>query len=216
VSTPPNILAPLGLDRLIAGWAFASDGTGRWSDATGTRIVFAAPEMIRGLHHVIEREQGGAWRVTMQACGLACGRRVARDLETKLAAAGKPALATLPLEACLALLERTFAAHGLGSLTVDLAPAAEHGLVVARVEHSFWVEALPQPGGFVDAMLGGMLQGFFEHVTGQTLACEEIGCASHGAAHCTFVITAPEKIATITAHLGRESAESILAQLMRQ
>ena len=215
VPTSPDILVSLGLDHLIGEGGFARDAAGRWVDSSGARLAFAPPETIRGLHHVIERERAGAWRTTMKTCGHAGGRRIAHELEARLAAAAKPALAALPLAACLALLERTFAAQGIGRLQVDLGPAAEHGLVIARVEHSFFVEALPKAGGFVDATIAGMLQGFFEHVTGQTLACEEVGCAGHGAAHCAFVITAPEKLATVLPLVGRDNADTILAHLMR-
>ena len=213
MSTSSDILVSLGLDRVIADQPFRRDAQGRYIDAAGARVVFADAATMRGLQHVIERERPGAWRATMKACGHACGRRVAAHLDAQLAALRQPALSALPLEACLAFLERTFAVHGWGRLALDLTHAADHGLLVARVEHSFFVEAMPRVDGFVDAMLAGILHGFFEHVSGQTLGSEEIGCGRHGAAHCTFVVGPADVIATVNARVGRDSVDAIVAAL---
>ncbi len=110
-------------------------------------------------------------------------------------------------------MEHHFAAHGWGHLKLDLADAAEHGFVVARLKHSYFVETLTDVDDFVDPVLAGMLQGFFEHFSGQTLGCEEIACAGRGADQCTFVLTDPERLATITPLIGREGAEALLARL---
>jgi hypothetical protein len=133
VSTAPDLLASLGLGRIITAQPFRRDAQGRYIDAAGARIVFAAAETIRGLQHVLERERPGAWRTTMKSCGHAWGGRIATNLDAQLTAAHQPRLAALPLEACLALLERTFAVHGWGTLKLDVTHAAEHGLLVARV-----------------------------------------------------------------------------------
>jgi len=205
MAAPVSILQSLGLDRLLE------------HEATDARTVnplnFASTEMIRGFHHVIERERAGAWRSTMKAAGHATGRKFGATLDARLAARGQPALNALPLEACLSLLELHLADLGWGRLQIDLTDAAQHGLVVARLEHSVFVEALADVPDFVDALPAGMLQGFFEHISGQTLGCEEIACVRRGAACCTFVITAPERLARIMPVIGRENADTLLARL---
>jgi predicted hydrocarbon binding protein len=214
-----DLLSSLGLGPLINDGPYVRDTGGTLRDPTETRVVFAATETMSSLHAVIEGEQAGAWRIAMKATGGTCGRTIATDLETRLAAIGKPALSALPLEACLALLERHFALHGWGRLMVDLTHAADHGLVVARLEHSYFVETLTPANAFVDSMLAGILQGYFEHISGQALGCEEIACAGHrlpaggNPPHCTFVITAPERLAIITPLLGRETADALIARL---
>ncbi len=205
MAAPDSILHSLGLDRLLE------------PDPTATRVInplaFASAEMIRGLHHVIERERTGAWRSAMKAAGHATGRKFGASLDALLATRGQPALNALPLEACLALLELHLTNLGWGRLQIDLTDAAQYGLVVARLEHSVFVEALANVPDFVDALPAGMLQGFFEHISGQTLGCEEIGCVRRGAPCCTFVITAPEQLAGIMPVIGRENAETLLARL---
>jgi predicted hydrocarbon binding protein len=215
VTNVPNILSTLGLEGVIGDEPFARDDRDRFVDSSGARVVFAPAEAIQGLHRVIERERAGAWQPTMKACGQACGRQIAMNFDLKLAALGKPALAALPLEAAMALLERAFAAHGWGRLKLDLTYAGDHGVVVGRLNHSLFVETLPKADHFVDGMVGGILQGFFEYISGQTLGCEEIACGRRGAAECAFVIAPPEKLAAVRPQIGHETGEAILLHLTR-
>jgi len=213
VSHAPDILASLGLDHLIPAAPFVRDTQGRFADPLSSRVVFAPAAALAGLHHVIEHERAGAWAATMKTCGLACGLESAKNLDAQLARAGKPALAALPLEACLALLERLFAVQGWGRLGLELA-YADQGVLIAHLEKSPFVETLPEAEHFTDAMIAAVLRGFFEYLTGQTLDAEEIGCARRGAARCSFVITAPEKLATVAGRIGHDDADTIIARLV--
>ncbi len=205
MAAPANILISLDLDRLLR------DDVPR--DPAPGRMVFASAAMIRGFHHVIESERPGAWRTTMKAVGHTTGRQLGKDLDARLAIRAQPPLSGLPLEACLALLEEFFVELGWGLLKIDLTDAAEHSLVVARLQNSVFVEALPEIEQFVDALPAGLLHGFFEYITGLTLGCEEIACVRRGAAECTFAITAPEHLARVMPMIDRESAEALIARL---
>lgn len=208
-----NLLASLGIDPSIADEPFTRDAAGHLVDPSGSRVVLVAGETSRGFHQVMEAEHPGAWSEAMKVCGVSCGNKIAAGLDATLARQGKTALASLPLEACLSLLEHSFAAYGWGRLKIDLSAAADHGFVVASLEHSYNVEVLTDAGDFVDTMTAGVLQGFFTHISGTNLGCEEIACARRGASACTFVITAPERLATITAQIGKEPVETLLARL---
>jgi predicted hydrocarbon binding protein len=208
-----DVLKSLELDSLIAARPFERDATGLLVDSAGARVVLVSAETTRGFRHVLETEQPGAWSAALKAGGISTGAQIATGIDATLTAHGKPALAALPLEACLALLERHFAACGWGRLRVDLNDAEAHGFVVARLEHAFHVEALTNVDGFVDPMLAGVLQGFFSRISGQELGCEEIGCSSSGDPHCTFVITDPGRLASLRPNIGIENVETVLAHL---
>lgn len=111
------------------------------------------------------------------------------------------------------MIEHTFAVQGWRWLQLDLTDAADHGILSARLEHSVFVEALPDTTDAVDPFFAGILQGFFEHVSGQTLGYVELACAGRGAAQCLFVITAPDRLEPVKSFVGRESAEQVLARL---
>lgn len=213
MSSPADSSAA-GLDRLFDPQAFAVDlATGIATDPVGARVAYAPPEFTRALHLVLLREKSGVWHDTLSRTGRTCGLALAAHLDRESARLGQPALGELPLEACLVHLSRTFAAHGWGVLTLDLADAPEHGIVTAHLTHSYFAAALADVNDFVDAFPAGLLQGFFEHISGEPLGCLEIACVRRGAPHCTFVITAHERLAGLVPFLGRETADTLLARL---
>ena len=207
------ILSPLGLDRLIDARTLDRDLATGTLEHFNLRIVGAPPALLHSLRHVLQKESPDIWKNVLQTSGRASGQAIAQQLDSELTRAGKPALQALPLEACLRLIEQYLAAQGWGRVQLDLTHAAEHGLVIAQLEHSAFADALPKVDDFVDPLLAGVLAGFFEHISGQSLACAEIASVRRGAARGTFVITAPERIAAILPLVGRESAETIVARL---
>jgi len=211
---PDDPASASGLDHLFDPGAFSADpAAGIVTDPAGARVVYAAHEFTRAIHHVLLREKPGAWRDILSRTGRSCGRELAVSLDRESARLGQPALGELPLETSMAFLERTFTAHGWGALKVDLADAPEHGLVIAHLTHSYFAEILVDAYDFVDAYPAGLLQGFFEHISGEQLGCLEVACVRRGAPRCTFVITATERLDGVAPLLGRETAETIVARL---
>jgi len=188
-----------------------TDGIAKVPD--GSRVVFATAALHRALHTVLRAETPAAWTADLLACGVAVGRGFGVAVDRELAQRGQPALADQPLEICLALAERHFAAQGWGVLASDVSLAPEHGLVLARLQLSCVVAALGPGPDFADAMPAGFLQGFLEHVSGQPLGCLEIGCARVGAPHCTFVITSAERLEFAAGLIGKVSPDEIIQRL---
>lgn len=214
MSSPEEILSSLGIESLVAAAGFNPDpASGVVTDPAGARVAGAGPELLRSLQFVLEQERPGAWVATLKTSGFRCGRKIGESLDAALAALGKPALAAQPIEGCLVLIEHYFATHGWGRLTLDLSGAADHGIVLAHLEHSCFAAALSDPRVFADPLVAGLLQGFFEYISGQVLGCEEIACARRGAPHCVFVITAPERLGAVVSFIGYETADAILNRL---
>jgi len=210
---PFDSTAPLA-DRLFEGRGLAHDpSAGTTHGPDGTRVVHTATEFFQAAHLVLHASQPGVWEKLLQAGGVTAGKHFGHSLDRELARLGEPVLADQPLEVCLALAERHFASQGWGLLASDLSDAPEHGLVVARLRQSPFVEAIGATGRFADALPAGFLQGFLEHISAQPLGCMEIACASDGAPHCTFVITSAERLAPVAPLLGQTSPEDIIAQL---
>jgi predicted hydrocarbon binding protein len=214
MASSENMLVSLGLDPLLADRQFSRNlSTGILATHSGHRSVCCGPEMMRSLQLILGRERPGAWAATLKAAGHFCGKNFAANLDTSLGALGKPMLSGLPLDVCLVFIESFFAREGLGVLKLDLSPASEHGLIVARMQNSFFAEVTLEQGAFADAMPAGLLQGFFAHISGQGLGCDEIACVAQGAPQCTFVLTAPERLSAVHPLLGRAPAEAIIQQL---
>lgn len=213
MSSPEEILSALGLDHLIGNRPFRSDAAGALIDPLGVRVVCAPPEMMRSFRFIFERESPGAWSEVFRTSGRAAGEYLGQHLDRELARLGQPTLSALPLETCVILIERYFAVQGWGILKLDLSDAADHGLVIARLEHSSFAEALSDVNGLVDPLAAGLLQGFIEYISGQSLGCEEIACVRTGAPRCTFVITAQERLDPVIPLVGRQTAEEIITRL---
>jgi uncharacterized protein len=213
MATADPILSPLGLDRFIDERGLNRDPLAGTLEQSGGRVVAAPSEFLRGLRFVLNQENAGTWTLIAKSAGVATGKALGAQLDAALGRAQKPALSALPLDACLALLERELAAEGWGRVQLDLSAAADHGIVVARAQHSPFVEALPDMNDFVDPLLAGVLAGFFQHISGEPLSCDEVACARRGASECVFVITAEERLAPVRSLYGRESAEALIARL---
>jgi predicted hydrocarbon binding protein len=214
VATADETLLSLGLDPLLADRQFLRNvSTGILATHSGHRSVCADAALMGSLQSILNRERAGSWITAVKAMGHFCGKNFAVSLDARLAALGKPMLSALPLEVCLIFVESYFATRGLGHLKLDLGHAAEHGVVIARLENSFFAEATTERPGRADAMPAGLLQGFFEHISGQGLGCEEISCVAHGEKHCTFALTAPERLAAVLPFVTAESAEAIIKRL---
>lgn len=212
--SPDATPLPPPLDRLFEGRSFGHDAAaGTAENPAGERIVLTAPNFMRSLHLVLQAEKPGAWAAACANNGLGIGKQIGVSLDAELARLGEPAVAELPLETSLAFIERYFASHGWGLLKFDLTDAAEHGIVIGRLSHSYFVGVLSDVDDFVDPLPAGMLRGFFEYISGQELGCVEIACARRGAPVCTFAITAPERLASIASLRGTATAEAIIAQL---
>lgn len=210
--TPEKIIAALNLESAAAAPAFASHPkAGTLLNALGRRAASLPESLVRSLRFVLEKQRAGTWAATMQKSGTASGKELAAALDDRLRESQAPELAALPFAASLDLLARLFGLHAWGVLTFDLSSVDSHGLVVAHVERDYIAGALGENGGVSDPFVAGVLQGFFEHLTGQALMCAELTCTD--AARCTFAVTTPDRLAPVQSLIGREPAESILARL---
>lgn len=176
------------------------------TDSSGTRVTGAALDFPRSLRYVFERERPGSWAAIMKSTGRAGGRQLAMR---GMAGTGSAP----PLGRCLEELRSHFLEYGWGLLSFDVSAAAEHGVVVAHLASSYFSDpdasdlapAMPLPAGF--------LLGYFEQVTDQPLAAEEIGIAAGPERATAILISTSEQVARIAPFIGRESAEAILARL---
>lgn len=186
--------------------------TGRGDGASRT-LVGATADMLRSLQFVLEKERPGSWTAVLKATGRSCGLRLASENDAELVGAGRPALAAQPLAAALQPLESCFREYGWGVLAIDASGADDFGLIVGSLTGSVFAELLDDSATFADPLPAGMLQGYVEHMTGQTLACDEIACGHGSTESCVFALSTPDRIAVVAPFIGRESGPQIIARL---
>ena len=155
--------------------------TSAWNLRQGTvrspedrRIVFLSTDMVRGIRQALEWETGEATELILRTCGRRWGGRTARALEATVEErTGKPP-GELSLDAYLTLLEEFVARAGWGLFSVDLAHAESHGVLVARLENSFFEAAFPEAEGRIDTLFAGLLEALFSRIAGQELGAVQL------------------------------------------
>lgn len=211
---PDKLIIALGLETTDPRPAFTGNAAaGTLVNAQRDRVGSLPAPLLGALHFVLEKERAGSWRSALTSIGRACGKQLGTAVDTQLAALKQPALATLPLESALGFLVRHFALNAWGILKLDVSAAVSHGIVIAHLEGSWFAAALTDANNYADSFCTGTLVGYFEHISGQTLAGAELACSRRGAAHCTFLLTTQERLTPVLPLIGRETAEAIIARL---
>ncbi|GAB5561963.1 MAG: hypothetical protein SynsKO_36100 [Synoicihabitans sp.] len=214
MQTADEILTALNLDQFFEESGFSYDLTaGTVNNGASRRIIYVSSDLMRGIYQALHEETADAWKIIFQNCGRTWGKRVAETIDKELVGSGRTAQAELPLDGYTRFIEAYFYQHGWGALKMDLSHAANHGLVVATLENSYFVEVLNDVDDQVDSLLAGILQGFLEHISGAQLGCTEIGCARRGEAHCTFAITDQGRLDAIDSKVGSTAPEQIINEL---
>lgn len=189
----------------------AAEGNGVRLDAKGVRVTALPPGFVVGLQHVLQRGRAGAPSRVLQPVGRSLGRQLAAVLDANLVAQGEARLAQRPALEALTKLGEQLRTLGWGKLEFEV----RQGLVVARMQDSYWAGVLADSGQPADAVVAGLLQGFLEHLRGAPVAGLEIGCVRGGEQQCTFVAGPAEQLDEVSSLVGRESAAMILGRLAR-
>ncbi|MCH8475116.1 MAG: hypothetical protein LAT55_07805 [Opitutales bacterium] len=211
-----QILQTLELDRFFDEQALSYDFIeGTVINPGQTRVIYLSSDIILGIYHALKEETGPAWSLILKNCGRIWGQKVARNLEREMTMLKQVKPADLSALDFTKLLETYFPAHGWGLLQVDLTDAVSHGLVRFTMKNSLFASVLEEETCPVDSMIAGILQGFFIHLTGESLDCLEIGCERQGYRECTFVLTHEERLFDLAedAENGRKSPEELYQSL---
>jgi len=187
---------------------------GTVTNPANIRVIYFSTDILRGIYDALEYEAGGAWRIILHSCGYLWGKNVFNILEKEFKAIAGGELRRQTVGDYLCLLEQYFSLHGWGKLNIVLDDAPQYGIVRASLEYSLFADALGHVNEPVDAMIAGMLRGFFEKISGQSLGCVEAACVRQGAARCEFLISGAERLRAIEDLLNQNiPLEAVLAHL---
>jgi len=188
---------------------------GTITDRNNTRIIYISSDIVRGIYEALYFEAGEAWKIILKSCGYIWGKRVSDYLDNELKTTSGQGLHMLTVKSYIDLLEKYVATHGWGRACVYLNDAEQHGIVRVSMMHSLFVNSLNDLDERVDHIIAGMLKGMFENISGHSLECIEVICTNNSTSPtCEFLISAPERIASIEA-LAEEGVtlDAIVEQL---
>lgn len=155
------------------------------------REIYLSTDLIAGVHDALAFEAGEAWGLILQNCGRTWGDRLMGKLWGQLQHQAGVRPEDLQVDDFVAWVEGWFRHCGWGVLTLDLTEASRHGVVFARLEHSLYREAIPEPGARCDFLVAGLLGRWFSRIAGHDLEALELG-PENGAA--VFAITAGDRL----------------------
>jgi predicted hydrocarbon binding protein len=167
----------------------------------GTKFCFLPPELLLGLQRTLEDETGPAWREVLKRVGRIWGSRVAARFNDEFTQHyGRP-LHELPMAEFASLVEAHFRYHGWGEMTLDFS-LAEHGLIVATLRESAFVEIIGANEWPIDAIVSGVLAELVAQVSERDdLECIETECAAQGAPACRFIVGLRERLARVPGYM---------------
>lgn len=215
--SPDQLISELDLARFFNEQTLEYDFVeGTVVNSSKTRMIYLSSDIILGIYKALKEETGPAWTIILKNCGRLWGRKVSGHLTRDMQARWQRRPADLTASQYIQMLEAYFPAHGWGRLRVHLDDATSRGVVRFTMQHSLFARVLEEESIPVDSMVSGILQGFFQELTGQSLDCEEIGCIRQGHAECTFVLTHEERLDKIRPSLeeGNGNPAELLNQIL--
>ena len=188
---------------------------GTINNPAGVRMIYLSADIIRGIYEALYFEAGEAWQIILNNCGYLWGKRMFDVLSQELHSLSRQELHELNVADYVHFLEEYFSSHGWGQIKVHLDDAPQYGIVRVSMQHSLFAESLSHLDERVDAMIAGMLRGFFEKIADAELECVEAQCScQQHVEHCEFLLSSASRLEQIQNLIEEKSAlEPILKQL---
>lgn len=156
----------------------------------GTRLVGISADFLRGFVTACEHETGPATPLILRRCGQFFGSRLAKRYEGELSRYLDQGLRDISMGAFDILIRDLWEGCGLGELTIDWS-AGQNGFLPVLLGHSPMQDIGPK-GHVADDMFCGVLEGFLNHFSGDSLACVQTGDARLGdKGGTTFILAGP-------------------------
>lgn len=213
--TAAELTTELDLNRFFDEGGFKYDlEKGTIHNPGQTRVLWLSADTVRGIYLALHEEAGPAWKLILKNCGRFWGKKVAQNLDRELSLLAQTRQADLAVPVYLQLVEAYFRQHGWGVLELDLEDAVAHGVIEARLHHSFFAEVLDEVNEPVDQLIAGILEALFSHISGQPVGCLEIASERTGADCGCFILSGEERIFDLEELVEAQAApEDIRAKL---
>ncbi len=215
-TTTPQLDAEIFLNLFSEAHHHFDMREGTVTNSAGVRVIYLSSDIVRGIHEALNYEAGEAWKLILEKCGYLWGKHMFESLLKEIQAVSQHNLEHLPASEYINTLEAYFSMHGWGNAKIHLQDAP-HGIIRVTMTHSLFADALNHIDDRVDAMIAGMLRGFFEKVSGgQLLGCVETACVRRNAEpRCEFLISGIERIEKLAHLIDDEVAPNKILEQLR-
>jgi len=163
---------------------------------SGSRVCALTSDFLLGFRDAVIYECGDAYRSVMKNCGRRWGKEFARRFDKEMAGFYQSAVKDLAAGVVHACLADAFAAHGWGTLSIDLSEC-EVGVLQATISNSVMPALVMESDRPSDHLMCGLLASLFTHFSGTELDAVQTECASCGASASRFLVGSPTRIAAL-------------------
>jgi hypothetical protein len=169
---------------------------------SGVRLVGISEDFLRGFVIACEHETGPATALILRRCGQLFGQRLASRCAAELGSYLGRSLPDCAMGEFDLLLQDLWRGCGLGELVVDWS-RGQFGFLAVSLANSPMQNIGPQ-GHVADDMFCGVIEGFLNHFSSDSLSCVQTGDARLGdRGGTTFILGSPELAERVKALVER-------------
>lgn len=188
--------------------------TGVLRSRGGTRLIGISADFLRGFVSACEHETGPATPLILRRCGQFFGRRLGKRYEGELTRYLGQGVRDITMGEFDILIKDLWEGSGLGELTIDWT-AGHRGFLAAQLAHSPMQDIGPR-GHVADDMFCGVLEGFLNHFSADSLTCVQTGDERLGnKGGTTFILAGAELVPRIQALVQAATPHSQLVAQLR-
>jgi len=187
--------------------------TGVARNRSGTRMLSLTTDFLIGLRKAMIAECGPAANLDFRSSGRKWGEMFAKRFDKEMSDFYQQPLKEMPMYFFEACVLEAFSHHGWGSLRMDYTKY-DKGIIVAELQNALYSGLVENPEEPSEALMTGILAGFFSYFAQQPLDAVQTHCETRGDSVSRFVISLATRMEE-PIRLQEEGAtsEAILAAL---
>jgi predicted hydrocarbon binding protein len=182
------------LERL---YITANVETGVLYNRAGRRMLALTNDFLIGLHRALEKECGSKTEQVLHRCGKRWGRDFGKGMDAEWTLFYEHPAREFPVAFFQSLLIQEFGQNGWGLLDLDY-QYFDKGVIQLSLQGAIMSDIYRDDITYsADALTAGILAGLFSHFLGRDVDCVQSQCAKQGHSSSLFLLSSPERIATI-------------------
>jgi uncharacterized protein len=189
--------------------------TGILYNRAGRRMLALTDDFLIGLHQALENKCGDQAGRVLHRCGIRWGTTFGVGIAKEWADFYEQPFRDFPLAFFQSLLIQEFAHNGWGILDLNYQHYPQ-GVIWLALEGAVMSELRPTDGKVMpDVLTAGILAGMYSVFLGREVDCVQSQCPGQGFSHSRFLISSPERIASLRGfHNPMAGHDALLERLL--
>lgn len=216
-------VADLLIDGRLPGNYFAHDlyvrgstELGLLENRRGDRLLAIPEPLLKAIYAGLEKETGQASKLVLYNCGRWWGKNFYARFCEELHDYFNQPMAELSMAEFLQSLQQCWKTHGWGQIHLDVT-YRDKGFICVEVWNSAFTAFAPSSQGASGDLERGILEIFFNQLTGRELRCVQTSCTSKGDDCNRFILGLEKRLANAEPMVMQgQSHQAIMQNLIQQ